>query len=85
MKRREKLYDISDVCDYYGLSETTIRRKVRESRDGNGNFPLPLFKSGCKVLWRKSDIESWHGEESEVVHFTPTTSASHETPLRCSL
>ena len=81
MKRREKLYDISDVCDYYGLSESTIRRKVRESRDGNGNFPLPLFKSGCKVLWRKSDIESWRGEESEVIHFAPTTSATPETSL----
>jgi len=82
MKKNFDVFSMTDVCNYFGLSESTIRKKVRESREGKGNFPLPLFKSGCKVLWRKSDIETWHGEDGEVVHFMSTgTSATSEAPL----
>ena len=69
MKKNDDLFSMADVCDFFGLSESTIRRKVRNSRDGTGNFPLPLFGSGCRVLWRKDDILNWGGEDSEVVRF----------------
>jgi len=72
MPKSQNLFDIADVCAYFGLSESTVRRRVRESRDGQGNFPLPLFGSGCRVLWRKSDIENWRGEDGEVITFTPS-------------
>ena len=72
MKKNKNVYDMKDTCNYFGLSESTIRKKVRESRNGESNFPLPLFKSGSKALWRKSDIEAWGGEEGEVIHFAPT-------------
>ena len=70
MTKSEDLLNITDLCNYFGLSESTIRRKVRDSRDGQGTFPLPLFRSGCRVLWKKSDIESWNGEDGEVIRYT---------------
>ena len=66
----DDLLSLDAVCEYFGLSESTIRRKVRDSREGTGNFPLPLFKSGCRVLWKKSEIMSWNGEDAETITFT---------------
>ena len=70
--KNDDLLTLAEVCSYFGLSESTIRRKVRDSRDGNGNFPLPLFGSKCRVLWRKSDIENWSGEDGDTMTFTPS-------------
>jgi len=70
--KNPELFDMVEVCNYFGFSETTTRRRIRESREGRGNFPLPLFKSGSKVLWRKIDIESWAGEEAGSTTFTPS-------------
>jgi len=72
MKNNPDLLDLVGVCAYFGLSESTIRRKVRESRNGVSNFPLPLLRSRCRVLFRKSDIEAWRGEDAETVMFTPS-------------
>jgi len=72
MKKSDDLFDLTDICNYFGLSESSIRRRVRNSREGNGNFPLPLFSSGSRVLWRKSDIESWRGEDADVITFSAT-------------
>lgn len=75
MKTTVNHYTIADVCSHYGLSESTIRRKVHDAREGIGNFPLPLFGRGSRVLWRKEDILGWKGEgNTEVVTFTPSTS-----------
>jgi predicted DNA-binding transcriptional regulator AlpA len=63
---------LKGVCDYFGLSETTIRRKIKDTREGKGNFVLPLFGSKCRIVFRKSDIENWKGEDGEVVTFTPS-------------
>jgi len=82
MVKNKDIYDITDTCNYFGLSESTIRRKVRESRNGECNFPLPLFKSGSKILWRKSDIESWGGEDEEVINFTPTAISAVPLPTQ---
>ena len=71
-KISEDLIDLNGVCDYFGLSESTVRRKIRDTREGKGNFVLPLFGSKCRIVFRRSDIESWKGEDSEVVTFTPT-------------
>jgi len=82
MKKNKDVYGITDICSYYGLSESTIRKKVRESRNGESNFPLPLFKRGCKALWRKSDIEAWSGEEGEVINFAPALSSVAPVPTQ---
>ena len=71
MQKSPDLLDLADICAYFGLSESTVRRKVRDSRDSKGNFPLPLFKSGCRVLWRRADIENWKGEDGEVITLAP--------------
>ena len=72
MQHNPDLIDLSGVCAYFNLSESSIRRKVRDSRNGIGNFPIPLFRSRCRVLWRKSEIEAWQGEDGETVMFTPS-------------
>ena len=72
MNTSTDLLSLDDICRYFGVSESTIRRKVRDRRDGNGTFPLPLFKRGCRLLWRKSEIEAWQGEDGETVMFTPS-------------
>jgi predicted DNA-binding transcriptional regulator AlpA len=82
MMKNKVVYDLTDICSYYGLSESTIRKKVRESRSGESNFPLPLLKRGCKALWRKSDIEAWGGEDGEVIHITPTLSSVAPVPTQ---
>ena len=84
MNKNPDLFDLADICAYFNLSESTIRRKVRESREGTGNFPLPLFGSGCRVLFRKSDIESWRGADAEVITYTPPlTLPTHQaTPVK---
>ena len=84
MKTNNDLFSIVEVCTYFGLSESTIRRKVRDSRDGVGNFPLPLFGSKCRVLWRKSDIESWRGEDADTIIFSPSqvSPAPQVAPLK---
>lgn len=71
MKISDDLFNLEDVCDYFGLSESTIRRKVKESRENGGGFPLPLFKGGSNLRWRRADIENWRGEGAEVVMYNP--------------
>lgn len=76
MQKSSELLDLRAVSTYFGLSESSIRRHVRAARDGQGNFPLPLFKSGCRVLWRRSDIEAWSGESAETIVFNPSLAPS---------
>jgi predicted DNA-binding transcriptional regulator AlpA len=82
MKTNADLLNLTEVASYFSLSPSTIRRKVRETRQGLNNFPLPLFSSNCKLLWKKSDIENWNGEEAEVIAYTPSlTLPPHPTAL----
>jgi predicted DNA-binding transcriptional regulator AlpA len=71
-KISDDLIDLEGVCNYFGLSESTIRRKIRETREGRGNFVLPLFGHKHRIVFRRSDIEGWRGEDAEVVTFTPS-------------
>jgi predicted DNA-binding transcriptional regulator AlpA len=71
-KLNDDLMDLQAVCEYYGLSESTVRRKIKDTREGRGNFILPLFGSKCRIVFRRSDVESWKGEDCEVVSFTPS-------------
>ena len=82
MKTSNDLLTLAEVCAYFGLSESTVRRKVRDSRDGNGNFPLPLFKSKCRVLWKKSDIENWNGVDGATIAFTPVLNLPPHLPAQ---
>ena len=70
--KSEHLFDLADVCGYFGFSESTVRRKVQDSRNGLGNFPLPLFRSGHRLLWRREDILFWLGEDDEAIALAPS-------------
>ena len=72
VKKSDDLFDLHDVSVHFGLSESSIRRRVRASRNGESNFPLPLFGSGCRVLWKKSAVLAWAGEDSETIDFNPS-------------
>ena len=71
-QKSNELMDIREVAAYFGLSESSIRRRVRAARNGQSNFVLPLFSSGSRVLFRKEMILSWTGEDAETVFFTPS-------------
>ena len=64
MSTSNDLLSLEQVCEYFGLSESTIRRKVSATREGQGNFPLPLFSANSRVLFRRSEIENWAGESA---------------------
>ena len=65
MKKSTDLLTIQDLCNFYGLSEQTIRRRIRESREGAGSFPRPVFGYGRKALWHRNDIISWRETKPE--------------------
>jgi hypothetical protein len=69
-KKSDELMDIREIAAYFGLSESSIRRRVRAARNGQSNFILPLFGCGSRVLFRKADVLSWRGEDSETITFT---------------
>jgi len=79
------LFDIGDICDYFGISEATVRRRIRERKEGIGTFPLPLFKAGCRVLWRKDDVLAWRGE-ADAIDFTssPVPQIPHVLPINAT-
>ena len=76
---KKEFFDLNDVCTYFCLSPSTVHRLIRESREGTRNFPLPLFKSGCRILWRRADIEGWTGEVTEATSANSNTSSNNET------
>ena len=63
MKKNSNLFNIQEVCQFYGLSEQTIRRRIKESKQGRSTFPKPIFGYCRKALWRREDIESWTESE----------------------
>lgn len=59
--------DIKQVAEYFGVSVSTIRRRIKERKECEGSFPLPVFGFGNIARWRRSDIESWNEVEPEVI------------------
>ena len=80
MRKTEHYYDLADLCHHFGLSPSTIRRKVRQARDGQCKFPLPIFSERSRLLWRKSDILNWTGESINPV--MPSPVPDELTPLQ---
>ena len=58
----DDLLTLTDLCSRFGISESTVRRRVRNARDGSESFPIPLFPHGCKLVWKRADVEAWGGE-----------------------
>ena len=71
IKKSDELFDLAEVAGYFGISESTVRRKVRKHRENGSGFILPLFSQG-RLLWRKSDIVNFRGEDAETIVFDPS-------------
>ena len=69
MGKSSEVLTIQEVAQFYGISEQTIQRRIRDSREGRGNFPRPIFGYGRKALWHRRDIENFteteQGEASQ--------------------
>ena len=63
----EELLNVKQVAFFFGVSESTIRRRIRERKNGDGTFPIPIFGFGRIARWRKSDIESWSEIEPAII------------------
>jgi predicted DNA-binding transcriptional regulator AlpA len=53
------LLNIQEVQKMLRLSEVTIWRKLKKSRNGEGRFPLPVTDRGEKIYWNADDIDSY--------------------------
>ena len=86
VKKSDDLFDLPEVAGYFGISETTVRRKVRKRRETGVGFPLPLLSSGSRLLWRKEDIVNFRGEDAETIDFNPSMvpSMSQAPPIPTS-
>lgn len=72
---------IHEVCRYLNLSIQTVRRRIKERREGIGSFPLSITGSTRKGLWRRSDIESWN--ESEPGGQSPKSTEAVSRDSKC--
>lgn len=50
----ERLYDVKEVSQAYGLGVSTIWKMSKE-----GTFPAPVKISRGITRWKKSDLENW--------------------------
>jgi len=77
----QELMNIKQVAEYYSISESTVRRRLRERKNGDGTFPIPIFGFGRIARWRKSDIESWSEIEPEIVTVETPTQRNRKVEL----
>ena len=68
-----ELMNVQQVADFFQVSTSTIRRRLKERKAGDGTFPIPVFGYGRIARWRRVDIESWNEIEPEIITVeTPT-------------
>ena len=72
MTKSLDLWDITEVASYYGVSESTIRRKVKKRRENGFGFISPIFSQGSKLLWRRVDVENFRCEDADTIVFNPS-------------
>jgi len=59
-KRERRLYGKKRICRIFGISETTMFRRLKETRAGGNSIPLPLSLGGKKGLrWDAQTVESF--------------------------
>jgi len=75
------LMNIKQVAEYFQVSESTIRRRLRERKTGDCTFPVPIFGFGRVARWHKSDIESWNEIEAEIVTVETATQRNRKVEL----
>ena len=76
MTKSVDLLDLKQVAEYFGVSPSTIRRKVKKSRENGFGFVIPVFSSGSRLIWRRVDIENFRCEDAETIVFNPSVPSS---------
>ena len=61
MKLTMKLLRLSQVCELYSLSKSSIYRKRQK-----GEFPQPISLGGNSIAWRTIDLDRWEKGLQEV-------------------
>jgi len=52
-------YTFRDLLAISRLSESTARRRLKESRNGIGQFPKPIDEFKRKLLFHPDEVERW--------------------------
>ncbi len=73
---QDELLDIKEVAAYLRCSVDTIWRRMKERREGKGNFPLPITPPGKKNFWNRIDVESWNANGLPTMSPTPAQLAA---------
>ena len=69
---------MQEVCEYFNVSQKTIRRRVEERRSATSSFSLPIFGNGQKAIWYRNEVEGWREERIA----QPLSKEEHEQCLR---
>ena len=51
-----KLVTQQEACEMLRISPSTIKRRVKKARAGESLFPIPVFKSGLKIMFKEEDL-----------------------------
>ena len=68
--------NFKEVCVYFGLSPSTVRRILIRLKQGVSTFPMPVTGWKRKALWRREEIENW--QEAAVDHLSLQGSENQE-------
>jgi len=77
----QELMNIKEVAAFFQVSESTIRRRLRERKHGDGSFPVPVFGFGRIARWRRADIENWNEVEPEIITVETPTQRNRKVEL----
>ena len=77
----DELMDVKQVADYFGVSVSTIRRRLRDRKNGIGTFIMPVFGFGKIAKFRKSDLESWSEVEPDIITVETPAQQNHKIEL----
>ena len=81
MSKDLELWCIKQVADYFCVSVSTIRRRLRERKSGDGSFPIPAFGFNRIARWRRADIENWSEVEPEIITVETPTQRNRKVEL----
>ena len=77
----QELMNIKEVAAFFQVSESTIRRRLRERKHGDGTFPIPVFGFGKIARFRRADVENFCEVVPEVVAVETPTQRNHKVEL----
>lgn len=73
-----QILEIGEVASLLRVSIPTINRWLRQTRNGEMDFPLPISPKGCKGRWLASDIERYIESQSNVAPQVVVTSTKQQ-------